>query len=97
MTVALIKNVIIFGVDNSSSVHIDKKNTTKKYLSSLVNDKQGLDDATITAEDKYSFDFTESGKILVFSLQYNRSNSFLIVNHTKIYQFKAIDSEIPYS
>ena len=42
------KNVIIFGADMSSSVHIDNKN---KYI--LILDKeptQGLVDITLTAE-----------------------------------------------
>ena len=55
---------------------------------------KGLDDITITAEAKYSINFTETGKIFVLSLQYNGSNSFLFVNAAKIYQFKAKDSEI---
>ena len=33
-------------------------------------------------------------KKFVLSLHYNGSNSFLLVNATKIYQFKAKDSEI---
>ena len=38
--------------------------------------------------------FTQSGKRFVLRLRYNGSNSFLFVNATKIYQFKAKDSEI---
>ena len=38
--------------------------------------------------------FTQSGKRFVLRLRYNGSNSFLFVNATKIYQFKANDSEI---
>ena len=58
---------------------------------------QGLDNTAITAEAKYSINFTESGKRFVLSLNYNRSNSFLFVNALKMYQFKVKDSEIkPY-
>ena len=49
----------------------------------------GIDDTTITAEDKYSINFTESGKRFALSLHYNGTNSLLFVNATKIYQFKA--------
>ena len=49
---------------------------------------QGLEQAI------YPINFTESEKRLVLSLEYNESNSFLFVNATKIYQFKAKDSEI---
>ena len=58
---------------------------------------QGLDDTKITAETKYSINFTESGKRFVLSLHYNRSNSFLFDHATKTYQLKAENSEIkPY-
>ena len=40
------------------------------------------------------FNFTQSGKRFVLSLHYNGSNSFLFVNATKVYQFKAKNSEI---
>ena len=55
---------------------------------------QGFDDTTLTAEAKYPTNFTQSGKKIVLSLHCNGSNSFLFVNSTKIYKFKAKDSEI---
>ena len=86
------KNVIIFGADMSSSVHVDHKG---KYILILGEEPtQGLDDTTLTAETKYSINFTQSGKIFVLSLHYNWSNSFLLVNATKLYQFNANTSEI---
>ena len=75
------KNVIIFGVDNSSSVHIDGRN--KNILVLGEGPTQGLEDATITAEAKYPINFTESEKRFVLSLHYNGSNSFLFVNNVK--------------
>ena len=54
------KNCIIFGVDMSSSVHVDNK---KKYI--LILDKgpkPGLDGTTLTAEKLYSIAFTENNK-----------------------------------
>ena len=86
------KNVIIFEVDMSSSVHIDNKN--KNILILGEGPKQGLDDSTLTTEAKYRINFTQSGKRFVSSLHYNGSNRFLFVNTKKIYQFKAKDSEI---
>ena len=50
---------------------------------------QGLDDTALTAEPKYPISFTQPRKIFVLSLDYNGGNSFLFVNATKIYQFKA--------
>ena len=48
----------------------------------------------MTAEAQYSFNFSRSNRKFCLSLHYNGSNSFLFVNATKIYQFKAKDSEI---
>ena len=85
------KDVIIFGPDMSSSIHIDNKN--KDILILDEGPTQGLDDITLTAGAKYLINFTQLGKKLVLSLHYNESNSFLFINITKIYQFKAKDSE----
>ena len=76
----------------SSSVHIDNKGKDIFILGEGTT--QGLDDTTLTAEAKYPINFTQSGKRFVLSLNYNGSNSFLFVSTTKVYQFKAKDSEI---
>ena len=55
---------------------------------------KGLDDTTLTAEVQYLFNFPRSNRKFCLSLHYNGSTSFLFVNATKIYQFKAKDSEI---
>ena len=86
------KNVIISGADMNSSVHIDNK--SKNILILGEGPTQVLDDTTLTAEAKYPINFTQPRKIFVLSLHYNRSSSFLFVNATKIYQFKAKNSEI---
>ena len=43
----------------------------------------------LTAEAKYPINFTQSEKRFVLSLHCNGRNSFLFVNATKLYQFKA--------
>ena len=86
------KNVIIFGFDNSSFVHIDNRN--KKILVLGERSTKGWKGATITAEAKYPTNFTESEKRFVLSLHWNGGNSFLFVNSEKIYQFKAKNSWI---
>ena len=86
------KNVIVFGADMNSSVHIDNKN--KVILILDIGPTQGLDDTTLTTEAKYPINFTQPRKRFVLSLHYNGSNSFLFVNATEIYQFKAKDSGI---
>ena len=69
-------------------MHIDNKKENILVLGKVSTQK--LDNTTITADAKYS----ESGKRFVLSLHYIGSNSFLFVNATKIYQFKAKDSKM---
>ena len=85
------QNVLIFGVDMSSSTHIDNK---KKDL--LVLGKgptQGLEH-TLTSEKMYSINFTVTKKKFCLSLHYNVANSYLFVNGTEIYKLKVKDSTI---
>ena len=91
------KSVIIFGADMSSSVHGKRYVIREKGKDILIlceGPTQGLHDITLTAEAKYSINFTQSGKRFLLSLQYNGSNSFLFFNTTKVYQFKAKNAEI---
>ena len=62
----------------------------RKYILILGEEPvQGIDDKTLTVEAKYPTNFTKSEKRFVSSLHYKRSNSFLYVNATKVYQFIA--------
>ena len=56
------KNVIIFGADMSSSLHIDNKNEDISIPGE--GPTQGLDDVTLPAETKYPINFTQSRKDL---------------------------------
>ena len=86
------KNVIIFGADMSSSLHTDNKGKDILTLGEVPT--QGLDDTTLTAEARYPIKFTQPNKRFVLSLYYNENNSFSFVNASKLYQFKAKNSEI---
>ena len=86
------KNVIIFGADMSSSVDVDNKG--KGILILGEGSTQGLDSTILTAEANYPINFTQLGERFVLSLHDNGSNSFLFVNATKVYQFKARNLEI---
>ena len=86
------KNVIIFGADMSSSVHIG--NEKRNILIVDEGPTQGLDDTILTEEAIYPTNFIQLNKRFVLSLHNNESNSFLYVNVTIIYQFKSKDSEI---
>ena len=85
------QNVLIFGVDMSSSAHIDNKK--KDILVLRKGPTQGLEHM-LTAEKMYSINFTEKNKKFCLSLHYNGANSYLFVNGTEIYKFKAKDSKI---
>ena len=85
---SLVKN-FIFGVDMSSSVHIDHR--WKDILILGKEPRQGLNH-TLAAETQYSINFTGPGIKFCLSMHYNGSNSFLFVYATKIYQCKAKDS-----
>ena len=54
---------------------------------------QGLEH-TLTADKIYSFNFTVTKKTFCLSLHYNGANSYLFVNGTEIYKFKAKDYKI---
>ena len=84
------RNVLIFGVDMSSSAQIDNKEKDKFVLGK--GPSQGLEH-TLTAEKMYPINFTVTTKKFCLSLHYNGANSYLFVNGTEIYKFKAKDSE----
>ena len=85
------QNVLIFGVDMSSSAHIDNKK--KDILVLGKGPTQGLE-STLTAEKMYSINFTATKKKLCLSLHYNGANSYLFVNGKEIHKFKAKYSKI---
>ena len=86
------QNVIIFGVDMSSSVHVDNKG--KDILILGKGPTQGLPEYSLTAEKIYSVNFTDHRKKCCLSLHYNGANSYLFANSTEIIKFKAKDSNI---
>ena len=75
----------------SFSTRIDNKK--KDILVLEIDPTQGLKHA-LTAEKIYSINFTEKNKKLYLRLHYNGENSYLFVNGTEVYKFKAKDSEI---
>ena len=85
------QNILIFGVDMSFSAHIANKK--KDILLLGKGSRQGLEH-TLTAEKMYSINFTVTKKKFCLSLHYNETISYLFVNGTEIYKFKAKDSEI---
>ena len=85
------QNLMIFGVDMSSSTKIDSRK--KDTLILVKGPSQGSEHA-LSAEKMYSINFTEHNKKSCLSLLYNGANSYLFVNGKEIHKFKAKDSEI---
>ena len=86
------QNVIIFGGDMSSSIHINNKGKDIFFLGE--GPTQGLGENSLTAEKMNLINFTNTSILFCLSLHYNGANSYLFVNGTEIYKFKAKDSEI---
>ena len=66
------KNVIIFGVDMGSSLHVDNKK--KDILILRESPTQRLYDTGLTAEKNYLINFAVTRKDLCLSLHYNGAN-----------------------
>ena len=86
------RNVIIFGVDTSSSIHATNRANNiyvmgKEFI-------QGINDTTIYAEKNFYRNFTDPGKKFVQSLHYNGDNSYLFVNGRQELKFKAKNNQI---
>ena len=86
------KNVITFGVDMSSSVHVtNRANNIYVMGKSFI---QGINDTTICAEKLFHNNFTEFGVKFVLSLHYNGDNSYLFANGREELKFKAKDDQL---
>ena len=86
------RNIIIFGVDLSNSVHVTNK--TQKMLILGHGLTQKVNNTTIYAEKMYSPNFNVENKIFCLSLYYNGDGSYLFVNGKEVTKFKAKKSEI---
>ena len=82
------QNVLMFGVDMSSSAHVDNKKIDILVLGK--GPTQELEH-TLTAEKMYPINFTVTKKRFCLSLHYNGANSYLFVNCKEIVKFKAKD------
>ena len=85
------QNILIFGADMSSSAPINSKK--KQHISSWSGTNTRIRTCT-NCKKMYSIIFTVTRKKFCLSLHYNGANHYLFVNVTKIYKFKAKDSDI---
>ena len=81
------KNVLIFGVDESSLVHANNKANTIYVMGDLF--VQGINDSTLYEEKIYSQNSTQPSKKFVLSLHYNGNDSYLFVNGKQELKFKS--------
>ena len=80
------RNVIIFGVDTSSSIQeTNRANHIYVIGRGFI---QGIHDTAIYAEKNFYRKFTDPGKKLVLSLHYNGDDSYLFVNGRQELKFK---------
>ena len=86
----LVKNVIIFGEDNSLS--LDTNNGKSKFFGEGPTNV--LDDTAITTKAEYTIYIMKSRKKNYLSLSYNGANNFMYANSVRLQQFTAKDSEI---
>ena len=81
------RNVLIFGVDMSFSVHATNRANHIYLMGTGLT--QGINDTTIYAEKNFYRNFTDFGKKFVLRLHYNGDNSYLFVNGRQELKFKA--------
>ena len=81
------KNVLIFGVDESSLVHKNNKDNNIYVIGDLF--VQGISDTTLYADIIDSQNFTQPNKKFVLSLHYNNNDSYLFVNGKQELELKA--------
>ena len=80
------RNVLIFGVHESSLVHANNKANNIYVMGDLF--VQGINDTTLCAEKVYSKNFTQASKKFVLSLHYNGDDSYLFVIGKQELKFK---------
>ena len=75
------RNVIIFGVDSSSSSHVD--NRKNNFLILGLGPTFGINGSFGSPEKIFSINFTKANTKFCLSLHYNVDNSYLFVNEKK--------------
>ena len=86
------KNVIIFGVDMSSSIHATNRANNIYVMGKYF--IQGINGTTIYVEKLFHNNFTEFEVKFGLSLHYNGDNSYLFANGRQELKFKAKDDLI---
>ena len=88
----MLGNVIIFGVDNSSSSHSD--NRKNNFLILGEGPTFNINGSFGSSEKKFNFNFIKANTKFCFRLQYNTNNSCLFINEKEISQFKVDNKHV---
>ena len=93
-----VRNIIIFGVDNSSynsSFHVIIVHFSFLILGQI--DTFGINGSFGASETKFSINFTKGKIKFCSSLLYNIDNSYLFVNGKEIYKFNASNKNVNFT
>ena len=86
------RNVVIFGVDNSSSSHAD--DYRNGFLALGERDNFGISGSFGAREKNFSINFSKAKATFCLSLHYNGDNSYSFVNRKEIYKFKTNNKNV---
>ena len=86
------RNFIIFGVDNSSSSHVD--NGKNNFLVLREDWTYGINGSLDAPKRKFDINFSEANTTFCLSLHYNADNSYLFVNRQEIFKIKADNKNV---
>ena len=81
------RNLVTFGIDNSSSCHADNQKNNFSVLGE--GPTYYINESFSAAEQKFSINFTKSKTNIRLSFHYNGDNSYLSAKGKEIYKFKA--------
>ena len=88
------RNVIIFGVDNSSLSHSD--NRKNNFLIFGEDPYYGITGNFGSPEKKLSIDFTKAKTTFCLSWHYSDNNCYLFVNGKKMFKFKTDNKNVKF-
>ena len=80
------RNVILFGVDNSSSFYVDNRKNI--FLILGLGPTFEINGSFGSPEKKFSINFTKANTKFCLNLNYNTDNSYLFVNGKEIIKLK---------
>ena len=88
----IVRNVVNFGLDNSSSSHAD--NLKNNFLVLGEGDTFGINGSFGATRKKFIINFSKANAKLCLSLHYNADNSYLFANGKKLLSLNLIKCQI---